>query len=66
MIITMSCDTRSPYVRGEADGFEGKPGPAFPRATSTWADKLYNRGWEAGISKRVQAVINGQPVEVRR
>lgn len=58
-MIFLSHDTRSPYARGEADGLAGKPGPAFPKATSPWADKLYNRGWEAGIGKRAQAAALG-------
>lgn len=42
----------SPYELGEADGLAGKPGPAFPTPSSTWAARLYNRGWEAGADKR--------------
>ncbi|MBN3761373.1 hypothetical protein [Burkholderia sp. Ac-20365] len=45
---------RTPYQRGEDDGLAGKPGPAFPRADSDWSERLYNRGWEAGISKRLE------------
>lgn len=65
MIITMPEDTRTPYARGEADGFAGKPGPAFPKADAPWQDKLYNRGWQAGVSRRVQAAIRGEPIEVQ-
>jgi hypothetical protein len=46
------CDPRPPYVQGEADGLAGRPGPPFPKGNATWAEKLYNRGWEAGITKR--------------
>lgn len=59
------CEPRSPYVRGEADGVAGKPGPAFPKATSPWHERLYNRGWEAGITKRAIAAGLGQPLEVQ-
>jgi hypothetical protein len=52
-------DPRSPYARGEADGLAGKPGPAFPTPDSSWADRLYNRGWEAGVHKRAQAKALG-------
>lgn len=52
-------DRRTPYARGEADGLAGRPGPAFPRADAAWDEKLYNRGWEAGISRRAQAAALG-------
>lgn len=58
-------DPRTPYACGEADGFAGKPGPAYPRGNATWAEKLYNRGWEAGIAKRAIAAALGQPIEVQ-
>lgn len=49
-------DPRPPYTRGEADGLAGKPGPAFPKGDATWAEKLYNRGWLDGITKRSQSI----------
>jgi hypothetical protein len=56
-------EARTPYARGEADGLAGRPGPAFPKATSPWSDKLYNRGWEAGITQRAIRAALGQPIE---
>lgn len=56
---------RSPYARGEEDGLAGKPGPAFPTATSPWHEKLYNRGWEAGITRRAIAAAMQASIEVR-
>lgn len=52
----------TPYVRGEADGRAGKPAPAFPTPNSSWADRLYNRGWEAGITKRAIAAAMECPL----
>jgi len=43
---------RTPYERGFADGYARKPGPAFPTSSSSWAYRLYCRGWSAGISRR--------------
>lgn len=41
-----------PYRRGEQDGLQGKPGPAFPTPDSDWAYRLYNLGWIAGAEQR--------------
>ncbi len=40
---------QSPWERGYADGVAGKPGPSFPTADSSWAERLYHRGWQAGV-----------------
>jgi hypothetical protein len=63
-----ACERLTPYQRGEADGFEGRPGPAFPTALSPWSDRLYNRGWEAGITRRAiaAAVACSMPAGVAR
>jgi hypothetical protein len=60
-----SRDRRTPCQRGEADGIAGNPGPAFPKPDSPWSDKLYNRGWEAGICKRAQAAALAVSFEVQ-
>ena len=75
MIIPFPTDLRTPYARGEAAGLAGEPGPAFPRADAHWDEKLYNRGWEAGIGRRAAAAALGvtlvpvadfsEPLEVR-
>lgn len=36
-------------IRGEA-GMRRKPGP-----DSSWAERLWNRGWESGMSKLAQS-----------
>jgi len=43
---------RTPYERGLADGYARKPGPPFPTPSSSWAERLYHRGWCAGIARR--------------
>jgi hypothetical protein len=43
---------KTPYERGHEDGLLGKAGPAFPTPDSDWSARLYNRGWEAGVSER--------------
>jgi len=35
----------TPYMRGVADACAGKKGPAFPTPDSSWAERLYARGW---------------------
>jgi len=35
----------SPYLRGVADYWAGRAAPPFPKGNSSWAEKLYNRGW---------------------
>lgn len=44
----------SPFERGEIEGLEGKPGPAFPTSQSPWNVRLHNRGWESGAGKRMK------------
>ncbi|MBR0855449.1 hypothetical protein [Bradyrhizobium liaoningense] len=58
-MIALSAFSLTPYARGEADGLAGLPGPAFPKADATWEAKLYNRGWEAGITRRAIAAAAG-------
>lgn len=53
MIMNLGNDSLSPYDRGKSDGLAGKAGPAFPTPDSSWADRLYNRGWEAGVDERL-------------
>jgi len=42
----------TPYQRGYASGIAGQPGPAFPTSQSSWAERLFNRGWLAGVAER--------------
>lgn len=58
-MIGLAANAVTPYARGEADGLAGLPCPAFPKADAPWDVKLYNRGWEAGISRRAQAAALG-------
>jgi hypothetical protein len=48
----MSGDT--PFERGEKAGMRGDAPPAFPTPDSSWAERLFNRGWECGAGKRIK------------
>ncbi len=45
----------TPYERGYAAGYDLKPGPRFPTPDSSWADRLYARGWSSGVDARREA-----------
>lgn len=45
---------KTPHQRGVEDGMAGKPGPPFPTPGSDWATRLYNRGWETGVDRRLK------------
>ncbi len=49
-------DPRPPYRQGLEDGRAGKPSPPFPTPDSTWAERLYARGWSAGAGRSNQSV----------
>ena len=42
----------TPFERGEAAGLRGDAAPAFPGPDSSWADRLFHRGWQVGAGKR--------------
>lgn len=46
---------KTPYARGFEAGRDGKPGPAFPTPDSSWADRIYARGWIEGADARQTA-----------
>jgi len=37
----------SPFLRGKNDAQNGKNAPAFPTPNSSWAEKLYFRGFQS-------------------
>lgn len=55
MRMKLNPEGASPFEKGKIDGLAGKPGPAFPGPDSSWAARLYNRGWEAGTQERLQS-----------
>lgn len=46
---------QSPWQRGHDDGMQGKPAPGFPKADSTWTERLYAAGWNSGTRDRLAA-----------
>lgn len=46
----------TPYMRGVADARAGKLGPAFPKPDSSWADRLYARGWSDAMDETLKNV----------
>ncbi len=44
-----------PYLRGDADACAGKPGPPFPTPDSSWAYRLYARGWSDAMDSKRRA-----------
>jgi len=40
---------KTPFEKGYDDGFALKPAPAFPTPDSSWAERLYARGWSSGV-----------------
>jgi hypothetical protein len=46
----------TPWLRGHADGFAGKPGPTFHTPDSSWEARLYAAGWSRGVDARIAAL----------
>ena len=44
----------TPYERGEAAARSGAAKPPFPRANSSWAERLYHRGWSDTMDRMIR------------
>jgi len=51
-LVRSTASDATPYERGYADGYALKKGPRFPTSDSSWADRLYARGWSSGVDAR--------------
>ncbi len=50
----------TPYQRGYQVGLTGGKSPPFSKPDSSWADRLYERGWSAGVDARLKAAPTAQ------
>ncbi len=38
---------KTPFQRGKDDAAQGKKAPSFPTTDSSWAERLYNQGYQS-------------------